>query len=82
MNWRDLKENGHTVLAGAVSGGLDSCTVTHWLTAKGFDVRCYTVDLAQPDEGEPGRDRATHGRMRRVVGRARRRTRGAGRGPA
>ena len=50
MNWRDLKENGHTVLAGAVSGGLDSCTVTHWLTAKGFDVRCYTVDLAQPDE--------------------------------
>ena len=50
MNWRELKENGHTVLAGAVSGGLDSCTVTHWLTAKGFDVRCYTVDLAQPDE--------------------------------
>ena len=50
MNWRELKETGHTVLAGAVSGGLDSCTVTHWLTAKGFDVRCYTVDLAQPDE--------------------------------
>ncbi len=50
MNWRELKANGHTVLAGAVSGGLDSCTVTHWLTAKGFDVRCYTVDLAQPDE--------------------------------
>ena len=50
MNWRELKENGHTVLAGAVSGGLDSCTVSHWLTAKGFDVRCYTVDLAQPDE--------------------------------
>ena len=50
MNWRELKESGHTVLAGAVSGGLDSCTVTHWLTAKGFDVRCYTVDLAQPDE--------------------------------
>ena len=50
MNWRELKENGHTVLAGAVSGGLDSCTVTHWLTTKGFDVRCYTVDLAQPDE--------------------------------
>jgi argininosuccinate synthase len=50
VNWRELKESGHTVLAGAVSGGLDSCTVTHWLTAKGFDVRCYTVDLAQPDE--------------------------------
>jgi argininosuccinate synthase len=24
--------------------------VSHWLTGKGFDVRCYTVDLAQPDE--------------------------------
>ena len=50
MNWRELKESGHTVLAGAVSGGLDSCTVAHWLGAKGFDVRCYTVDLGQPDE--------------------------------
>ena len=50
MNWRELKENGHTVLAGATSGGLDSCTVTHWLTSKGFEVRSYTVDLAQPDE--------------------------------
>ena len=50
MNWRELKENGHTVLAGAASGGLDSCTVAHWLTSKGFEVRSYTVDLAQPDE--------------------------------
>ncbi len=50
MNWRELKQNGVTTLGGAVSGGLDSCTATHWLTSKGFSVRCFTVDLAQPDE--------------------------------
>ena len=33
-----------------MSGGLDSCTVTHWLKSKGFSVHCYTVDLGQPDE--------------------------------
>ena len=33
-----------------MSGGLDSCTVTHWLKSKGFSVYCYTVDLGQPDE--------------------------------
>ena len=33
-----------------MSGGLDSCTVTHWLKNKGFSVHCYTVDLGQPDE--------------------------------
>ena len=33
-----------------MSGGLDSCTVTHWLKGKGFSVHCYTVDLGQPDE--------------------------------
>ena len=50
MNWRELKQNGVTTLGGAVSGGLDSCTTTHWLTSKGFSVSCFTVDLAQPDE--------------------------------
>lgn len=50
MNWRELKDNGITEVAGAVSGGLDSCTVTHWLKSKGFAVHCYTVDLGQPDE--------------------------------
>ena len=50
MNWRELRENGITQVAGAVSGGLDSCTVTHWLKGKGFSVHCYTVDLGQPDE--------------------------------
>ena len=50
MNWRELKDSGITQVAGAVSGGLDSCTVTHWLRSKGFSVHCYTVDLGQPDE--------------------------------
>jgi argininosuccinate synthase len=40
---------GQTVLM-AVSGGLDSCTITHWLTAHGVDVVAYTGDLGQPDE--------------------------------
>ena len=50
MNWRELKDKNITRVAGAVSGGLDSCTVTHWLKSKGFSVHCYTVDLGQPDE--------------------------------
>ena len=50
MNWRELKHNNVTVIGGAVSGGLDSCTVTHWLRENGFDVQAFTVDLGQPDE--------------------------------
>ena len=50
MNWRELQAKNVNVVAGAVSGGLDSCTVTHWLKGKGFEVHCYTVDLGQPDE--------------------------------
>ena len=50
MNWRELKQRDITVVGGAVSGGLDSCTVTHWLSSKGFSVHCFTVDLGQPDE--------------------------------
>ena len=50
MNWRDLKKNGITTLGGAVSGGLDSCTATHWLSENGLSVHCFTVDLGQPDE--------------------------------
>ncbi len=34
----------------AVSGGLDSCTITHWLTRHGVHVVAYTADLGQPDE--------------------------------
>ncbi len=50
MNWREIKQKGITVIGGAVSGGLDSCTVTHWLSKKGFSIYCATVDLGQPDE--------------------------------
>jgi argininosuccinate synthase len=34
----------------AVSGGLDSCTITHWLSEHGVQVIAYTADLGQPDE--------------------------------
>jgi argininosuccinate synthase len=34
----------------AVSGGLDSCTITHWLARRGVRVVAYTADLGQPDE--------------------------------
>jgi argininosuccinate synthase len=50
LNWRDFQNRGLTAVGGAVSGGLDSCTATHWLSKKGFSVNCYTVDLGQPDE--------------------------------
>ena len=47
MNLSSLK--GRTVGA-AVSGGLDSCTFTRWLTDHDVDVVCVTADLGQPDE--------------------------------
>lgn len=47
MKVQDLK--GKTV-AFAGSGGLDSCTVTRWLTNQGVSVVCFTADLGQPDE--------------------------------
>ncbi|MFL2803420.1 MAG: argininosuccinate synthase [Dehalococcoidia bacterium] len=50
MNWKELSQTQDYVFAGAVSGGLDSCTVAHWLSAKDVDVHCFTVDLGQPDE--------------------------------
>ena len=50
MNWKELSQTQDYVFAGAVSGGLDSCTVAHWLSEKGVDVHCFTVDLGQPDE--------------------------------
>ena len=34
----------------AVSGGLDSCTITHWLSQQEVQVLAYTADLGQPDE--------------------------------
>ena len=47
MNVSDL--SGKTI-AFFASGGLDSCTVTHWLAEQGVKVVCFTADLAQPDE--------------------------------
>ncbi|MSR53398.1 MAG: argininosuccinate synthase [Gemmataceae bacterium] len=47
MTANDLK--GKTI-AFAASGGLDSCTVTRWLTELGVTVVCFTADMAQPDE--------------------------------
>ncbi|MEK9149936.1 MAG: argininosuccinate synthase domain-containing protein, partial [Candidatus Desantisbacteria bacterium] len=34
----------------AVSGGLDSCTITHWLTNNDVKVVCLVADLGQQDE--------------------------------
>lgn len=47
MGIKDLKNK---IVAAAVSGGLDSCTLTRWLTDNGVKVVCFIVDLAQPDE--------------------------------
>ena len=47
MNIADLK--GQKILL-AASGGLDSCTITHWLQSQGLEVVAYTADLGQPDE--------------------------------
>lgn len=47
MNVSDLK--GKTVAA-ALSGGLDSCTITRWLTDNGVNVVAFTTDMGQPDE--------------------------------
>ncbi len=49
MKAQDLK--GKTI-AFAGSGGLDSCTITRWLTDKGVRVVCFTADLGQPDEDD------------------------------
>ena len=47
MNVDQLK--GKTIGA-AVSGGLDSCTMTRWLVNHDVKVVCFSADLAQPDE--------------------------------
>ncbi|MDE2030491.1 MAG: argininosuccinate synthase [Alphaproteobacteria bacterium] len=51
MNVHDLK--GQTI-AFCASGGLDSCTITHWLTSLGVKVVACTADLGQPDETDFG----------------------------
>lgn len=56
MKAEDLR--GKTI-AFAGSGGLDSCTITRWLTDLGVRVVCITLDLGQPDDRdlEPVRQR-------------------------
>ena len=49
MNVDQLK--GQTIMV-AVSGGLDSCTLTHWLANQGVKIIGYTADLGQPDEAD------------------------------
>jgi argininosuccinate synthase len=51
MDVKDLKGKTIGFLA---SGGLDSCTITHWLTQNAVKVVCFTADLAQPDETDFG----------------------------
>jgi argininosuccinate synthase len=50
VNWKNFIIDDNKIFTGAVSGGLDSCTITHWLSSNDIDVHCYTVDLGQPDE--------------------------------
>jgi argininosuccinate synthase len=47
MNVTDLRG---TTVAFLASGGLDSCTITRWLTDNGVRVVSFTADLGQPDE--------------------------------
>ena len=47
MNVDQLKGK---IIGAAVSGGLDSCTVTRWLADNDVNVVCFTADLGQPDE--------------------------------
>lgn len=49
MNIVDLK-NKNARIGLCVSGGLDSRTVATRLLEAGLDLRCYSADLAQPDE--------------------------------
>jgi argininosuccinate synthase len=43
-----------STIALLASGGLDTCTITHWLAAQGVGVVCFAADLGQPDETDFG----------------------------
>ncbi len=49
---RSLPPEG-TPIGLAFSGGLDTRAAVAWMSRRGLDVRCYTADLAQPDEDDP-----------------------------
>lgn len=50
----DVSELRGQTVAFCASGGLDSCTVTHWLRQQGVDVVSFTADLGQTDEEDLG----------------------------
>lgn len=50
---RSLPPKG-TRIGVAFSGGLDTRCAVAWFARTGLEVYCYTADLAQPDEDNPG----------------------------
>lgn len=46
----DVNEFKGKTIGFLASGGLDSCTITHWLSQQGVNVVTFTADLGQPDE--------------------------------
>lgn len=46
----DVRELEGKTVAFLASGGLDSCTITRWLSDMGVNVVTFTADLGQPDE--------------------------------
>ena len=47
-----IEDLAGTTIGAAVSGGLDSCTITRWLVEEGVGVVGLTADLGQPDEDD------------------------------
>ena len=47
-----IEDLAGTTIGAAVSGGLDSCTITRWLVEEGVGVVALTADLGQPDEDD------------------------------
>lgn len=49
-DYRTVHELPEKRIGFAGSGGLDSCTIVHWLAQQGYEVVCLTANLGQPDE--------------------------------
>ena len=47
-----IEDLAGTTIGAAVSGGLDSCTITRWLVEEGVGVVALTADVGQPDEDD------------------------------
>jgi argininosuccinate synthase len=48
----DVHDLRGATVAFCASGGLDSCTITHWLAEHGIAVVSFTADLGQTDEAD------------------------------